>query len=679
MIEKIVSKENKNTIKTHTITIKDIVGKEWDFVIPLYQRLYIWRDEQVIKLLEDIFDAFSNKEEGYFLGSIILSEGKENSFYVIDGQQRLITLWLISKILSEMRNNELNRFLYKEKGEIKKSRIKFAVRDFANRYFENPNIEELSDEEKRHLSNIIDAQSIIKSFFKEKKDDFLIEEFSKYMYKNVYVISTIVPDYTDENKLFEVMNNRGEQLKHEDVLKSKLLSFIPENERYFYSIIWDSCSIMDNYIERNIKEISGLRWKDITLCQTNNEKNDASLISFDDLSNKIKSDKEASKEHLVDILEKPRLENSDEKDKAKTDKSYERGRIRSIISFPMLLEHVLRIFLYKKGYCKHGESVEIKDAKLLKIFDDFFFPLVREDEKIVKDFMRCLWEVRVKFDKFVIKWIKVDDNVEHHLIERLYYNKTSSSLYRKEPEINDDRKERKINDGFALLQSMLYHSQQLTTQYWLTPFLHRMLEVDDREELYRYLKKLDNVMFCSGMEGNLRKRSWELMSSKALENRTLKIDVLRNPLGTGFWSYWFYKTDFILWHEVKERFKEEWIKEECSKYRITRKNSIEHISPQNPEKYDSNKVWDENDDDETKRKKLNDFGNLVLITKSLNSSYSNKTFLEKRTLFWERKRLDSLKSALIFKNKSWNWKKCKEHREDIIKLFEKYYKSTMEE
>ena len=677
MIEKIVSKEDRNTIKTCKMTIKDIVEKELAFVIPLYQRLYVWRDEQVIKLLEDIFDAFSNKEEGYFLGSMILSEDKENSFYVIDGQQRLITLWLIGKTLSEILNNEdlnrvLNRFLYRDKEKIKKSRITFAVRDFANRYFENPDIEKMSDEERRHLSNIIDAQSTIKSFFEEKKDNFLIEKFSKYLYRNVYVISTVVPDYADENKLFEVMNNRGEQLKHEDVLKSKLLSFIPENERYFYSIIWDSCSIMDNYIERNIKEISGLKWEDITH-KADGEESEASLIEFEELSNKIKSDKKAKREHLVDILESE-LEILDNKNNSKTDENYETGKVRSIISFPMFLEHVLRVFLYRKGYHEQGKNIEIKETKLLKIFDDFFFSLANEE--MVKGFIECLWKIRVKFDKFVIKWVETDNNMEHHMIKRLYYNKKSSSFYRREPE---------TNEGFALLQSMLYHSQQLTTQYWLTPFLHRMLEVDDREELYRYLKKLDNVMFCSEMEGSLRKRSWELMSTKALENRTLKIDVLRKPLGTGFWSYWFYKTDFILWHEFKNnkrrirRFKEEWVKEEWFNYRITRKNSIEHVSPQNPEKYDSNKVWDENDDNETKRKKLDDFGNLVLITKSLNSSYSNKTFSEKRTIFWERRRLDSLKSALIFRNKSWNWKKCKRHREFIIKLFEKYYKNTMEE
>ena len=81
--------------------------------------------------------------------------------------------------------------------------------------------------------------------------------------------------------------------------------------------------------------------------------------------------------------------------------------------------------------------------------------------------------------------------------------------------------------------------------------------------------------------------------------------------------------------------------------------------------------------EDEKKKRLDDFGNLVLLAVGMNSEYSNKSFAEKRTSFFEKKRLDSLKSALIFENQKWNWDLCQQHRNEIIALFEEYLKKTM--
>lgn len=73
-----------------------------------------------------------------------------------------------------------------------------------------------------------------------------------------------------------------------------------------------------------------------------------------------------------------------------------------------------------------------------------------------------------------------------------------------------------------------------------------------------------------------------------------------------------------------------------------------------------------------KSKDKDDFGNLVLLTSSINSEYSNKTYKEKQFIFGQKKRLDSLKSSLIFQNDIWNWSICQEHRNLIIALFKEY-------
>ena len=71
------------------------------YIIPDYQRPYSWGMEQCSKLYDDINEAF-NADTDYFIGNIILAVGERSKDKprVIDGQQRLITLWLIFKVLS---------------------------------------------------------------------------------------------------------------------------------------------------------------------------------------------------------------------------------------------------------------------------------------------------------------------------------------------------------------------------------------------------------------------------------------------------------------------------------------------------------------------------------------------------------------------------------------------------
>ena len=79
--------------------IEILAGKE-QYIIPAYQRAYSWEEEQCRQLFEDLEYAFrTDPEEGYFLGSIVVSQNSKNVQEVIDGQQRLITLTLLIKTL----------------------------------------------------------------------------------------------------------------------------------------------------------------------------------------------------------------------------------------------------------------------------------------------------------------------------------------------------------------------------------------------------------------------------------------------------------------------------------------------------------------------------------------------------------------------------------------------------
>lgn len=72
------------------------------FVIPVYQRNYDWGKSHCKKLFDDILDAF-RYDRFHFVGSIVyVDQGEENKIYrylIIDGQQRITTLFLLLKAL----------------------------------------------------------------------------------------------------------------------------------------------------------------------------------------------------------------------------------------------------------------------------------------------------------------------------------------------------------------------------------------------------------------------------------------------------------------------------------------------------------------------------------------------------------------------------------------------------
>lgn len=95
-----------------TTNLQKTIGQIFDgsskYVIPLYQRNFAWRQEQIEQLLQDIYEAFKNNNDGhYFIGSLVVLKRSNGDFEVIDGQQRLTTLSLITKILGINREPRL--------------------------------------------------------------------------------------------------------------------------------------------------------------------------------------------------------------------------------------------------------------------------------------------------------------------------------------------------------------------------------------------------------------------------------------------------------------------------------------------------------------------------------------------------------------------------------------------
>jgi uncharacterized protein with ParB-like and HNH nuclease domain len=101
---------------TKQITIATLVADNIEFLIPVYQRPYVWDDIEIKKLLEDLKYNFENNTKEYFVGNTYVinstKESRPNLYEVIDGQQRFTTFWLISYCFKVMGvNSNLTNYL----------------------------------------------------------------------------------------------------------------------------------------------------------------------------------------------------------------------------------------------------------------------------------------------------------------------------------------------------------------------------------------------------------------------------------------------------------------------------------------------------------------------------------------------------------------------------------------
>lgn len=146
------------------------------YLIPYYQRGYRWEIGNVEALLDDIHNFIESREDNYCLQPIVVvsndDEAGDNIWEVIDGQQRLITMYIIFQYLNKPRYS----ILFGQRTKSTEFLKKLSDSTYSN---ENPDFHFMSQ-----------AYSIIKEWFekKTKNDVGYIDDFYSSMTKKVQVI-----------------------------------------------------------------------------------------------------------------------------------------------------------------------------------------------------------------------------------------------------------------------------------------------------------------------------------------------------------------------------------------------------------------------------------------------------------------------------------------------------------
>ncbi|WQZ93157.1 DUF262 domain-containing protein [Helicobacter pylori] len=228
--------------KVHSL--EDILAAEFKayYQIPIYQRPYQWTEKNCEKLLDDLLSSYEcYKESDYFCGSLVLiaigtdSATNAKTYDVVDGQQRLSTFILLTKVLATLYNDEVLNdktsrvFLEKSLGDTdgeKRKRLTFntiglnAKDDFvyALEHFNDSQASKNKNNKNNYLKNAV----CLKNYLKEKEIE-NINAFIKWLYFKVVFIRTTCPNISMALRIFSVLNARGLPLHAIDIFKAELL------------------------------------------------------------------------------------------------------------------------------------------------------------------------------------------------------------------------------------------------------------------------------------------------------------------------------------------------------------------------------------------------------------------------------------------------------------------------
>ena len=129
-----------------------VLFRDFWFNIPSYQRPYVWGEDNINELLDDILYAFENdSQDTYFMGALVLQNKENDEYDILDGQQRLTTLALLlatirDNIKVEKTKKVLQDHLFQEDDETadipSRNRFTFNIRNEVQRFFEEYIIKE---------------------------------------------------------------------------------------------------------------------------------------------------------------------------------------------------------------------------------------------------------------------------------------------------------------------------------------------------------------------------------------------------------------------------------------------------------------------------------------------------------------------------------------------------------
>ena len=605
------------------------------YKIPIYQRNYAWEREEIRALINDVYDSMTKSV--YYIGTLVTYKRDENIYEVIDGQQRLTTIYIILKALGiETIGNHLT---------------------YSARKISATTIEEMPKFSEEKDQGIVDgfnyAKEALKDIVGEKKAD--MEAFQDFFLNKVHIIHYRVPKDVDLNHYFEVMNSRGEQLEKHEIIKAKLSNQLTGDDDAMekFSRIWEACSDMSFYIQQKLPDtrVFGTTMDDFI------------IQSFDDkfINSNVGSSSSSGMKTISEFLYSPikMVDTDDDIDN--------NDHFQPIIDFPNFLLIVLKITRLWNEDDFTPLSFTLDDKELIKEFEK-----VNLTPEFVKDFAYNLLLAKYFLDNYIIHHSNVEDRaIENPWKLQYYYKKGSKAAYLKD--LYEDNKAQQ-NEVVQLLSMFEVAFTPKQRKNYLFYCLYHLFEDCELNNYVEFLKKLaDKYFFDVYLDANklndINQPKPNSFDETILNGNKLNVeleDVDRNfdniyPVGScNIPLYVFNYTDYKLWKKYAEELRSNKEKKGsrnrirffnslgCSDFELepfknfyfsrTRK-SLEHYYPQ--AKAGENMLISLQD--------INCFGNFAMIGSEANSSGSDWDPKQKLYHYSDRKTNQISVASIKFK------------------------------
>lgn len=264
------------TIEVNKSSIKELLmtGTKEKFLIPEYQRPYAWTDDQVLTLFEDLVEYTNNQNESsYFLGCIVSFSNENKEQEIIDGQQRITTLFLllraIHRKLQKMSDSkEKDNFIRQIEPAIWKIDELTSVADYGSVLIESKVLEV---EYNQILENILktgevedkskDRYSLNYKLLIKLLDEYANKEpLNFYRFTNNVLNKTIVlPIKADTQEtaltIFSTLNDRGLPLSNADIFKAKIYNKLNEENKAKFVEEWKNITLRSETAAESIQKL----------------------------------------------------------------------------------------------------------------------------------------------------------------------------------------------------------------------------------------------------------------------------------------------------------------------------------------------------------------------------------------------------------------------------------------
>ena len=265
------------TIEINKKSVKDFLGsgKEQKFVIPEYQRPYAWTDEEVQTLFDDLVEYTEEEiESPYFLGTIVSYTNEHNEQEIIDGQQRITTLFLLLRAIynkvEKMSDTKQKDYAIREieptlweteelTGEARRSKSLIESRVFETQY--NNILTEIletgeadKNSKDNYSRNYILCQKLIDEY--AQKEPLIFYSFVNNILKKAIVLPIKADDQDTALTIFSTLNDRGLPLSDADIFKAKIYNNIKDSKaRNEFIEKWQEISTSAEYADESIQKL----------------------------------------------------------------------------------------------------------------------------------------------------------------------------------------------------------------------------------------------------------------------------------------------------------------------------------------------------------------------------------------------------------------------------------------